>query len=52
MNSNFLYEIKNGKGFIKEYKRNNHLIFEGTYLNGKGKGKVLYKFNFRRRIFI
>ena len=32
--------LKNGKGYLKEYK-NNTLIFEGEYLNGRrhGKGK-------------
>ena len=36
-NSNILYELKDGKGYIKEYKWNNHLIFEGQNLNTNGK---------------
>ena len=31
------YELKNGKGFVKEYV--DGLIFEGEYLNGKRNGK-------------
>ena len=44
INDNISYEIKNGKGFIKEYYRN-QLIFEGEYLNGQrnGKGKEYYR---------
>ena len=30
--------LKNGKGYIKEYK-NNVLIYEGEYLNGERNGK-------------
>ena len=39
--NNKIYEIKNGKGYIKEYNFLQTLIFEGEYLNGKrdGKGK-------------
>ena len=35
------YEIKNGKGNIKEHFVNGELIFEGEYLNGlrNGQGK-------------
>ena len=38
------YEIKNGKGNIKEYYYDGELIFEGEYLNGErnGKGKQYY----------
>ena len=42
-NNNIIYELKNGKGYIKEYKFD-QLIFEGEYLNGEknGKGKEYY----------
>ena len=38
------YEIKDGKGNIKEYNSICKLEFEGEYLNGKrnGKGKEYY----------
>ena len=38
------YELKNGKGFVREY--NNPLRFEGEYLNGEknGKGKEYYTY--------
>ena len=45
-NNNIIYELKEGKGFIKEFSDfNGNLIFEGEYLNGKrnGKGKEYYK---------
>jgi len=33
-----IYEIKNGKGFVKEYTFNgDYLLFEGEYLNGEKK---------------
>ena len=41
-NNNIVYELKHGKGFIKEYDNYcSELKFEGEYLNGKrhGKGK-------------
>ena len=42
---NVIYELNNGSGKIKEYNKNNELIFEGELLNGKrnGKGKE-YKY--------
>ena len=48
---NFVYELKDGKGFVKEYNYGGDLQFEGEYLNGrkyaKGKlydnGKVIYE---------
>jgi len=47
---NITYELKEGKGFIKEYNKNSNLIFEGEYLKGeKYKGKEYYdngKLNF------
>ena len=50
-----LYELKNGKGYVKEYNKYNELKFEGEYLNGvrNGMGKeygvygnVIYEGNF------
>ena len=38
-NNNVIYELKNGKGFIKEYDFNNKLVFEGEYIDGKRNGK-------------
>ena len=45
MNNNIVYELKKGKGNIKEYN-DYQLIFEGEYLNGlrNGKGKE-YHYN-------
>ena len=35
-----LYELKNGKGAIKEFCDNNNIIvYEGEYLNGEKNGK-------------
>ena len=34
-----VYEIKDGKGNIKEYNFYSKLLFEGEYLNGKRNGK-------------
>ena len=43
INNNIIYELKNGKGFIKEYDfYGGRLKYEGDYLNGKGKE---YDFN-------
>ena len=44
-NNNMVYELKKGKGHIKEYDVNDDLEFEGEYLNGKrnGKGKEYYR---------
>ena len=37
---NIIYELKDGKGSIKEYICDKDiLLFEGTYLNGKRSGK-------------
>ena len=33
-----IYELKNGKGIIKEYSYYNKLIFIGEYLNGERNG--------------
>ena len=43
-----VYNLENGKGFIKEYATYNFkLIFEGKYMNGEknGKGKEYMKMN-------
>ena len=37
MNGNYLYEIKDGKGFIEQCYKNGLLKYESDYLNGKGK---------------
>ena len=41
--NNIIYELKNGKGYVKEYEESK-LRFEGEYLNGQknGKGKEYY----------
>ena len=37
-NGNIIYELIMGKGKVNEYDfEDNYLIFEGEYLNGKGK---------------
>ena len=42
-NKDITYKLEKGKGFIKEYEFNNeYTIYEGEYLNGKGK---LYNFD-------
>ena len=40
-----LFELKDGKGYVKEYFNDESLIYEGEYLNGErnGKGKEYYK---------
>ena len=44
-NKKIVYEIKNGKGYIKEYYFYN-LIFEGQYINGEKNGKgIQFIFN-------
>jgi hypothetical protein len=41
LSNNIIYELKNGKGYIKEYNFNNNKIeFEGEYLNGEKNGKA------------
>ena len=37
--NNIVYELKDGKGLIKEYYKNGNLIFEGEYLKGEKNGK-------------
>ena len=38
-NSNFIYELKDGKGIVKEYY-DDKLEFEGEYVNGEKNGKA------------
>ena len=38
--NNLIYEIKDGKGLIKEYDSDNILLFEGEYVNGAKKGNA------------
>ena len=45
MNNNLLYELKDGKGYLKEFIiPDMKIIYEGEYLNGEknGKGKEYY----------
>ena len=37
--NNLIYELKDGKGLIKEYDKDGIKIFEGEYLNGQKNGK-------------
>ena len=37
--NNIIYELKDGKGFVKEYDEHNILLFEGNFLNGERNGK-------------
>ena len=39
MKNNSIYQLKTGKGFIKEFNYDGNIIFEGEYLNGKRNGK-------------
>ena len=40
MNKELVYELNNGKGYVKEYNDfNNCIIYEGEYLNGEKNGK-------------
>ena len=36
---NIVYELKNEKGFIKEFYESGNLKFEGEYVNGERNGK-------------
>ena len=48
-NKNIIFQLKNGKGYIKDYNYDYHgkLEYEGEFLhgkrNGKGKGKEYYR---------
>ena len=44
-NKTKVYEIKEGRGFMKEYDNLDHTKFEGDYINGErnGKGKEYYE---------
>ena len=37
--NNIVYELNNGKGYVKEYNHYNKLVFEGEYINGQKNGK-------------
>ena len=37
--NNIAYELKDGKGLVKEYHFNGRLKFEGEYINGERNGK-------------
>ena len=39
LKNNIIYELKKGKGFVKEYYNNGKLRFEGEYVNGQRNGK-------------
>ena len=43
-NGKILYELNNGKGYVKEYNHQGNLIFKGEYLNGKKMEKTNYIF--------
>jgi len=48
LNNNIIYELQDGKGYVKEYSDEDETIeFEGEYLNGEknGKGKEYYDKN-------
>ena len=34
-----IYELKDGKGFVKEFNGGDDLLYEGEYLNGEKNGK-------------
>ena len=38
-NNNIEYELKNGKGLMKEYDEDDEVKYEGEYLNGEKNGK-------------
>ena len=39
LNNNIAFELKQGKGYVKEYYSNGSLCFEGESLNGEKNGK-------------
>ena len=43
--NNIIYELKDGKGYVKEYDDNNKLIFECEYSNGVKNGKLKQYFS-------
>ena len=50
-NNNVIYKIKNGNGFLKEYKYPfKYLIFESGYLDGRKNGKVK-EYNYGTLVF-
>ena len=48
LKGNLINELKNGKGFIKDFDDFTNLIYEGKYLNGlrHGKGKLYINNNY------
>ena len=38
-NNNIVYELNNGKGYVKEYDYYSFLVSEGEYVNGQKNGK-------------
>ena len=50
VNGNMEFEIKDGKGKIKEYHENGKLEFEGEYLNGEKNGKGR-EYNYNGKLF-
>ena len=40
LDNNIVYELKEGKGYVKEYNEYGLLSFEGEYLNGEKNGKA------------
>ena len=39
LKNNIISQLKEGKGFLKEYNKDGIIFFEGEYLNGKRNGK-------------
>ena len=54
-NKNFMHEIKEGKGIIKEYYDNGNKEYEGEYFNGEKIGKeknILMLVNYHLKVNI
>ena len=49
MSKELIYLIKDGKGFIKEFNFKGLLIYEGDYLNGKGKE---YDYIYKKVVYV
>ena len=45
-NGNIIYELINGNGKVKEYDREEWLIFDGEYLNGRRWNGIFMTYNF------
>ena len=37
--NNIVYELNNGKGYVKEYNYYSDLVFKGEYVSGQKNGK-------------